>query len=720
MPRLTIDARSQLDVLKKYTEKAYQYYRKNYKRYNDFVKFIVKTNLTGSDISVLTEMDRPQTEFNILYAHLARLEGEFAMMDPQFSIRKKAGSKMSDDRLPELIEAHLKADFFGADQDSFSQEIFRDCLRGGFSVGEIYTDWTDNKSFLQKIFRKRVFDPTLCGFDPLARESHKGDGRFCFQFFPRSEDEAMEEFGPDIVKGCDYTRTEGGFNWSYYNQNERIILFCEFFLKNQKKEKILKLANGHIVTKKEYERVSDMWYDAGYSEQIPAVLDERYTMLETIDKYTFTGNEVVKHEKTDYEMLPLVFFAGDKAMIRETENSWAEEFTKPYAYHARDAQRMKNFAGQSLCNELETIIQHKWTMPVEGLPDNSDYHLAYTQPQKANVLFYNQFKDNDTTVPLNPPREIQRVPIPPELMNTFVMCDKLIQTILGTYDAAMGQQGNEVASGKAMLAGAMNSNAASKPYMLGFIAGYNRCAQIYLNLLPKYYITPRTIPIVTPKGKREYYEINKAGNVKFDYDVNCLEVTIEAGVNFEVQKQIALETILKLMQSSEVFAEFINSEGLEVLLDNIDIRGIDTLKNMASEFMENKKKQMQQAQQQQAQMPSPQDMMKMQMEMEQQKMKIEEEKLAQKQKEAEMKTQVQMTQIEVSAASEAKKDDIKFLEVMSKIQGADVQQAIEQEKLDAEQERTAVDLAISMSAHHMEGEKHEKEMKEPMGATNAD
>lgn len=712
MSRLTDNDRSQLETLKKCTEKSYLYFKKNYNRYNEFVRFVCKSNLTTGDIAVLNEMDRPQMEFNIIEAHISRLVGEFMKMDPMFSIRKKEGAKIQDDRLPELIEAHLKACFFGGDKDSLSNKFYKDLLLGGFSVGKVYTDWTDSRSFLQKIFVERAFDPTLCGFDPLARESHKGDGMYCFEFFPRNEDEAKEEFGAEIVKGMDFARGAGGFNWSYYNQQEKIILFCEFYKKEFKKEKILKLANGHIVTAKQYENVAKMWQERGYTEQMPAILGSRMTHVESIDKYLFTGNEVIKKEKTDYDMLPLVFMDGNSVMVRENENSYAEQFTKPYAYNARDAQRMKNFAGQSLCNELETIVQHKWISPIEGIPDDVDYQYAYTQPQKASVLLYNSFKDNDPNVPITPPREVARVPIPPELMNTFVMCDKLIQNILGTYDAAMGQQGNEIASGKAIREGAINSNAASMPYMKGFIEGWNRLGNIYLNLLPKYYVTPRTIPVVTEKGRREYYEINKAGNVKFDYDVNALEVTVEAGVNFEVQKQIALEMILKLMGSSELFNQFMNTEGLEVLLDNLDIRGIDNLKMMASEFMGQQKEAQQQQQAQQANMPTPEQMAQIQLQIEQKKLQLEQDKIAQKQQEAELKAKVAMTEIDVKGANQAKETDIKFLEVMTQIQGADTENAIKQEKLDAENARTAIDLALDLSKHHREGEAHAKAMRE--------
>src|SRR5690606_16188324 len=176
----------------------------------------------------------------------------------------------------------------------------------------------------------------------------------------------------------------------------------------------------------------------------------------------------------------------------------------------------------------------------------------------------------------------------------------LMQSILGTYDAALGINNKEL-SGVAIMQGAMHSNAASMPYTVGFMKGLNRVAQIMLDLIPKYYVTPRSIPTVRPDGKRSYELINTKGSPFMHYDARSLQVKVEAGVNFAVQKQISLETIIQLMQSSEIFANFINKKGLAVILDNIDIRGIDGLKQAAEQYMQELQQQEQEAQQMQQQ-----------------------------------------------------------------------------------------------------------------------
>ena len=57
-----------------------------------------------------------------------------------------------------------------------------------------------------------------------------------------------------------------------------------------------------------------------------------------------------------------------------------------------------------------------------------------------------------------------------------------------------------------------------------------------------------------------------------------------------MQKQVALEQLTGLMQASPTFAAFIDRKGLPVLLDNLDIRGIEGLKELAEEFQEEMEK----------------------------------------------------------------------------------------------------------------------------------
>jgi hypothetical protein len=688
---------SQLDKIKQSVEQAYTYFRPNYERYHQFMRFVYKSTLTEDDIAVLSTLGRPQIEFNMMEAYISRLRGEFSRMEPGFVIRAQDGFENVDPKLLSILEAHFRSILVDSDNDGFSYDVYTDLLVGGFSVVECYTDYISEMSMDQKICTQRAFDPTLCGFDPLARKSHKGDGNFCFQLFPRECEDVEKEYGSDALKGLKYARSFSGFNWSYRAAKKDIVLMCQYDKKEFKKEKITKLSNGKVVSVKHYEELMGLWEQAGYIEQPPIPIGKtRESTIETISRYTFTGAHLVDVQKTNYKMLPLVFFDGNSAVLRDNNDSTAEQMTRPYIYNVRDAQRLKNYAGQSLANELENNIEHKFIASVESIPE--DYLDAYVNVQKPASLLYNAFLDGDPNVPLTPPREVVRTPIPPQISETFQMSDNLIQGILGSYDAALGIQNNEL-SGVAIMQGAMHSNAAAMPYTVGFMKGLNRVCQIILDLIPKYYVTPRSIPIVQPDGKRSYEVINKVGNPMMDYDPMSLEVKVQAGVNFAVQKQISLETIIQLMQTSEAFAAFINTKGLGILLDNIEIRGIEGLRQAAGEYMEEvaqKQAQAEQMAQQAAQQQiDPKEVMAMQA-------KAEILKVQQKTEAREQETQVALTKIATDDAVKNKLADIDMLKVLVDAENAELDATLRQEKTDAEMARTAVDMAVNVSKHHHE------------------
>lgn len=697
---------SQLEQIKNSVEQAYTYFKPNYERYHQFKRFVYKTTLTEDDIAVLSTLGRPQVEFNMMEAYISRLRGEFSRMAPGYVVRANDGFD-ADPKLLEILEAHFRAILNDSDNDGFSYDVYTDLLIGGFSVVEVYTDYINEMSMDQRIYCDRVFDPTLCGFDPLARKSHKGDGNFCFQLFPKEAEDVQREYGSDAIKNLKFARSFQGFNWSYKAAKKDIVLMCDYYKKEFKHEKITKLSNGRVVTVKNYEKLVEMWNEAGYIEQPPIPIGKmRETTIEEIVRYRFSGCHLVGVDRTNYNMLPLVFFDGNSAVLRNNSDSSAEQMTRPYIYNVRDAQRLKNYAGQSLANELENTIEHKFIAAVESIPE--DYIDAYINVQKPSTLLYNAFLDGNPERPLPPPREVVRTPIPPQISDTFQMSDNLIQGILGSYDAALGIQNNEL-SGVAIMQGAMHSNAAAMPYTVGFMKGLNRVCQIILDLIPKYYVTPRSLPIVRPDGKRSYEVVNKVGTPFMNYDPMSLEVKVEAGVNFQVQKQISLETIIQLMQTSESFSAFMNTKGLGILLDNIDIRGIDGLRQQAEQYMQEIEQKQQQAeemaQQQAAQQLDPKEVMALQARAEM--MKVE-----QKREAREQETQVQLTKIATDDALKNKQTDIEFLKVMADIENASVDTALKQEKADAENARTAIDMAINVSKHQQERKESENAVSE--------
>ena len=689
---------SQHERIKKNISNSHIYWKPNVRTFNEFRTFVFKTQVSEAQKTLLNDIGKPPLQFNISEAFLSRLRGEFSKQEPSIVVSPDDGAAV-DEMTLKVVQGHLKHALTEANSNNCAYDVYTDLLSGGYSVLKIWTEYAHEMSFNQIIKFGRVYDPILTGFDPMARFSHKGDGRYCYEFYPQSLEQFKEEYPDYDTANFSFMReSEDDFNWSYKNQKEDIVVICDYYEKKKKRTKIVKLANGKVITMKQYEEFLERWNASGQIMQPPAIIGKpRWTFIETICRYRLCEGKVLEYVETDFKYLPLIFVDGNSIIIRDESSNAVQQLTRPYIYNCRGAQELKNFAGQTLAAFLENLVMHKFMVAKESIPDEEEYREALSDMQRANTFVYNAFMDNDVNKAVPPPREIACNGAPPEVGQAFMMMDQLFQTILGSYDAALGINENQL-SGVAIVEGATQSNAAAMPFVVGFMQAWNQLGKLYVSLLPNYYNTPRTIPVMGMDGKVSYQKINYPGqqeSVDFNYDSNALQVQVTAGPSFAIQKSRALQQIIALQQASPLFAQFMATDGLDILLDNVEINGIEVIKEKANAWMANMKKQQEQA----ANQPHP-DVVKAQ---------IEQAKLQQKSQESQMKLKTHEDQIKL---------DVMRLEQDEKKLQADLRKetmktALELDKLHTEKVERAMGIAHNLHEHHLkkedQGHRHEME-----------
>lgn len=702
---VTKTANDQLARIKKNVSTAYMYFNDNYKRYREFRKYVFKESINEQQRAVLQQLNRPVVEFNILEAYISRLLGEFSQHEPGIEVSPAEGIPV-DQQVLDVVEGHLRHILHDANKNNFSYEIYKDLLSGGFSVAKVWTDYASPMSFNQQIYLARVFDPTMCGFDPMARTSHKGDGQFSFEIYPMLEEEFMRQFPQAEVKNCGYTRDIEGFNWTYKDvQGQKIILVADYYEKKRKKVKIVKLANGRVMTAKNYEKLEEYWKSEQFIEQIPAIVGEpRITELETICRYKLIEDQILEYNETDYSYLPHVFVDGNSILLTQGTANTTYQMTRPYVYHAKGIQDMTNYAGQTVCNSMENLIQHKFIVMKEAIPQEQDYIEALNDIQRASTIVVNAYNENNPDQPIPQPiREVQNIPLPPEVMNSFQVTGPMTQAILGSFTSNQNQQNTNL-SGKAVIESASADNAAAMPYVVGYLAASTQWSNIIVDLMPKYILGKRVIPVEAKGGEKTYQEVNAPGKAMINYDEKAIKVNIDAGVNFQVQKSQAMTQIIGLMQASEEFGKFMNSEqGLKILVKNLTVYGADELQEAVPQWLESQQQQQQQAlqMQQQAMQNDPRmikaqaDVQKVQMDGQanQMKMQMEAMKLQMEQQQNEFDNQIAIAKM----ANEKILNDSKMLEAEAKVNQMQIDSAVRLEESQTSLERHALDAAATMA-----------------------
>lgn len=589
-----------LSRIKNLVRNTHDYFKPNYDSFNEFRKFVFESSLTNDEITLLETMGRPQLEFNVLEAYLSRLLGEFSKQEPDIEVNAY-DEENSDPITIKVVEQHLKHVFMDQNNEHLRYEVYKDLLSGGFSGVKVYTDYEHHMSMNQVIKFKKC-EPTLIGFDKLARMSHKGDGNYCFELFPQEKEEFQEENPNVAVNTLSFRRDFAGFNWSYQNGKDKIVMVADYYEKKRKEENIVQVRDLGVMTMKAYRKLVDTWNDITVP---PAIVGKpRKTLIDTVDRYRLIESQVIEHEETDFTFLPIVFIDGHSVMIKTPLNGNIRQVTRPYVYHAKGAQRLKNFSGIALANEIENTTQAKLKVAKEALPKEEMFLDAYKDPQKANIYVFNSVHESNPEMPIsNPISEVVKTPAPPEIAQAFTGTDSLIQNVLGSYDASLGINNNQL-SGIAIVEGASQSNATAMPYIVGCLQGFQRLAQIYVDLMPKYMITPRTIPIIDEDGKRHYVKINQEGGMPMEFDSNVLNVAIKAGASFQVQKSRTIMMVKEMMGMSPLFAQFMAEKGLNFILDNMDGKGIEELKSLTNEWVEQYQQEKAQAMQSQQENPA--------------------------------------------------------------------------------------------------------------------
>ena len=685
MSKDTSDKKTHLRIsenIKRYMDVNWE----NVKRFNETRDFIFKSTLSAVNKSSLMSLNKPLLEFNVSEAFLSRLRGEFSKNEPAILVSIQDGTvnnpKLEMQR--ELVEGYIRYIFNEAKRNGTQTAIFDEVVSGGFSSSKIYTEYQEGETFRQKIVWEKCYDSTLTGFDVLSRHPSKKDSEYCFELYPLPKDRFEKDFD-EKIENISFSNTKENFNWFYKVGDLDVVVVADYYEIEYVNVAICELSNGEVIRKKEYNKIIEQLSEETIAVP-PVIVDEREYKDKKIMRYHLCGNKILKTEEMkEYSMLPHVFFDGNSVVLNENASK-TELMTRPYLFNTKGTQKLIDQLGIALADECQNLSKHKLLIASESIDPAYIDHI--TRPSMNEVLVYKAFYQNDPAKPNPPPQQMVRNAFPQEMLGLLQYMITLFQTILGSHDAQLGINNNQL-SGAAIIQGSIHAGATAEPFVNKYILSLNRVAEVILNLIPKVYKNEMTIPVIDKEGKTDYVPVNGQNNIDLDYDATTLKIKVDAGVGFAAQKTQAMMQIIQLAQSMPIFGQFMNTKGLAVLVENLDIKGADLLKLMAEEFMqelEQQKQQEMQMQQQQAQMNP--------MVMREQNNKLE---LENKIKQSDVENSINIAKLSL----EQEKLELKKAELVGKIQTEEKYIDMKQEEIDADKARTIIESATkSVDQHH--------------------
>ncbi len=505
------------------------------------------------------------------YGIARRILGEQRQATPDMrvsSITSKASAEdvaLHDD-LVRTISFHSDAKV--AYQTAFTNQLF-----GGFAAIKVITDYEKADDMVQSFFVKSVMEPTLCYWDPAAKETSKHDGLYAGEYVGMSRKAFEKEF-PDVdipdyedlpLSGLAMSSKDKVFIIIYQRK--------EFF-----KKTIVQLNNGDILDMKKYEEALAAYVQESLQQTPGAKAEEiiippefeiarrRTTSDYKIRTYKIAGDKILEHSTWPSKYFSYVYVDGDSHYIDGVQQ------TRSFFQDAQDLQTFGNY----LLTQINHLVKAQRNELYLVSPENiSGYEDIWNNPDLTqSALIANPDMARGGAMPqrLEPPS------ISPTLIQQYESLPANMNSTLGIYDAYQGNSGNEV-SGVAIDNRVKQGNLSTFGMQSNLNRAIGQVGAIILDGAPKVYDTMRPMSLRSRDGSTRNVVLNQVedGILKNDITAKDYFIEIDAGSSFEGQKQESLMALKELMGinpaigniTADLFAENLSLGNTQVLVNRL-------------------------------------------------------------------------------------------------------------------------------------------------------
>jgi hypothetical protein len=597
---------SKLEKIRKNIQDGWKTGEDNRASYREWMRFNFISTLTDDQKKTLIGNGKPPIMMNVCEAIINKALGKFSKQIPGIQVISNGTNNPKLIQQQEIIEGYMRAVNETMDSKEAMVAILRDMLGGGYGVAQVFTEYENERSFNQLIKFKRV-DPTEVGFSPGCKKKDKSDSPYAFYAVEVGENEFKKQYpNVEISNSNWFGSVDASFKWyRTESMNERFVKIVNYWEVEKKPFKLVEV----VITPAIYNKLNPMQPIDPRQPPQPIVIpvtafNKIIKQLKILDPegliplperkrtrtahkkvvrfYKIMGNEILEEQTTDFKSLPFVFFDCNSVTLD------GKQKTRPFDYQAGDAQRMLDLAMSSYVKEIENMRSTDVVIPRAAIPEGQARE-GWLHPERASAALQWEHLDKDGN-PIPAPVIQNRGILSSGLFQLIQEMERRIQIVMGQYSS--GVNNIRDISGESILQGAFQNDEAWLPYIQNFIHSFNQVKRIELELIPKYYNTARTIPVLDENGKPSFKQIGQPDqsgqSLMLDYGENELDVIVKPGVNFEMAKNQALIQIEGMAKALPAAGEFFNTKALPIVMENLSVHGQDRLRNMAVEWQKEK------------------------------------------------------------------------------------------------------------------------------------
>lgn len=361
-------------------------------------------------------------------------------------------------------------------------------ITGGFGYFGVNIDYASDDTFDQDILIERKPNPFCIYGDPYDLGADSSNWMSAWETELIEREEFYRRF-----KGAKPTDWQAGSDYHNLSAPWRVdneVLIARWWRREKVAKTILKLSDGRVVAKEDFERKLDGLSMADICAATGVeVVGEREAPSYRVTHTLMTGAEVLEDE-TEWpgRYIPIVPVYGEDIVVE------GKRILKSLIRDARDPQMQLNY-WRSYAAEM-VALQPK--APYVGVVGQFDTDPRWETANTDN----HPYLEADPVAGASLPQRQMPASLPPGARDLALMANDDIKGTLGLFDASIGARSNET-SGKAILARQREGDVSTFHFADNLSRAIRHGGAIIMDLIPKVYSGQRMVRVLGEDGKAQ-------------------------------------------------------------------------------------------------------------------------------------------------------------------------------------------------------------------------
>jgi len=484
------------------------------------------------------EDGRPCLTFNQLGKFARKVVNEARSNRP--AIQVVPADSGADPDTAEIISGLIRNIEVASDAEIAYDTAVEGAALNGFGYIRVNLADASDDNAERDISIERILDPFTVYADPDAESADGSDWNCCFISKMLHEDEFERRY-KDAEK-VDWT-IEGYNSLDAPWRNGDYVMVAEYWHREDVETQAVVLSDGRTMDADEYAEQAELLTLMGVQ-----VAEEKTITRKKVTQYILTGAEVLETVEWPGKYIPIVPVYGDEFCID------GERYFRPLVADALDANRDYNY-WRSCASETIALAPKVPFIGPRGAFD--------LEPEKWSTINRKSWPYVEYDGPVMPQRVPPVTPPSGELQQAAAAVDD-IKSILGIYDASLGERSNET-SGVAIRARQQQSEVGTFHFFDNLARSIRHVGRILIDLVPRVYSTQRIIRIlgedmqptavqIAPQDEQQELmqrAMERGQQIGRIYDLSAgrYDLVVKQGPSFSTQREYARAEIAEIIRT---------------------------------------------------------------------------------------------------------------------------------------------------------------------------